>query len=237
VEEIKLPWIRKDDDEYFARVVSNIFTPEECADILAAVNDKGFTPALLNIGGGRQQYVPSVRKGWRCILSSPLLADYICGVLKENVLPKQLPKRTHQDYTEKLVECNEYCRFLFYEPGEEFKPHYDGQYSRPPGHPHAGDRSKVTIQLYLNDVDAKYGGATSFLDPLGRRPKIPCQPKAGMALVFTQNLLHEGSQVKQGGIKYTMRTEAMYGSRDGEKSPQKKEKFDKSRSAKALTKK
>ena len=38
---------------------------------------------------------------------------------------------------------------------------------------------------------------------------FPCQPKGGSALVFTQNLLHEGSLVKK-GIKYTMRTEIMY---------------------------
>lgn len=42
--------------------------------------------------------------------------------------------------------------------------------------------------------------------PLG---DTPCHPLAGSVLLFTQDLLHEGSEVKA-GIKYTMRSEVMY---------------------------
>jgi len=38
-------------------------------------------------------------------------------------------------------------RFLRYDPGEYFKPHFDGVYMRD-----NGERSCVTIQLYLNEV-------------------------------------------------------------------------------------
>ena len=38
-------------------------------------------------------------------------------------------------------------RFLRYDPGEYFKPHMDGTYQR-----ENGDRSYITIQLYLNEV-------------------------------------------------------------------------------------
>ena len=70
----------------------------------------------------------------------------------------------------------------------------------------AGDISRITVQLYLHDVPEEFGGATTFI---GAGKNFPCQPKCGSALVFTQNLFHEGSLVKK-GIKYTMRTEVMY---------------------------
>ena len=74
----------------------------------------------------------------------------------------------------------------------------------------AGDISRITVQLYLHDVPEEFGGATTFI---GAGKNFPCQPKCGSALVFTQNLLHEGSLVKK-GIKYTMRTEVMYRLKD-----------------------
>ena len=66
------------------------------------------------------------------------------------------------------------------------------------------------MQLYLHDVPEEFGGATTFI---GAGKNFPCQPKCGSALVFTQNLFHEGSLVKK-GIKYTMRTEVMYRLKD-----------------------
>eukprot|EP00951_Prasinocladus_malaysianus_P040644 scaffold469463_cov42-Prasinocladus_malaysianus.AAC.1 len=38
----------------FAKLVHNVFSSEECAQLLTSANEKGFTPALLNYGGGRQ---------------------------------------------------------------------------------------------------------------------------------------------------------------------------------------
>ena len=61
-----------------------------------------------------------------------------------------------------------------------------------------GDLSRITIQLYLHDVPEDFGGATTFIGP---EKVLPCQPKCGSALIFTQNLLHEGSLLKK-GIKY-----------------------------------
>merc|ERR1712083_512461 len=93
-------------------------------------------------------------------------------------------------------------------PGQYFAPHCDGRYARPGTHPHAGDCSQITIQLYLHDVPVKNGGATTFLDYTQSKRK-PYQPSTGSALIFSQNLFHEGSRLLR-GFKYTMRTEAMY---------------------------
>ena len=67
--------------------------------------------------------------------------------------------------------------------------------------------SRITIQMYLHDVPEGFGGATTFIGK--DEGNFACQPRCGSALIFTQNLLHEGSLVKE-GIKYTMRTEVMY---------------------------
>ena len=66
----------------------------------------------------------------------------------------------------------------------------------------------LTLQLYLNDVPLEAGGQTTFLDD-AQRHRVPFEPRAGSALLFSQNLLHEGSLLRA-GHKYTMRTDVMY---------------------------
>jgi len=185
----------------FARVVYGLLDEDDCAELIDCVNRKGYTPGLLNIGRGRQKLEPSVRNGHRVIVDSVELSAWILQVL-EPYLPRQLEGG-------KLVELNDRLRFLCYTPGQEFVMHYDGNYRRPRGHPRAGDCSRVTVQVYLHDVPPSHGGATTFNLGFGRWP-LPCQPKAGSALLFTQDLEHEGSVLLR-GLKYTVRTEAMYG--------------------------
>lgn len=61
----------------FARVVGGILAESECAALLASINKKGFTPALLNTGRGNQQLVPTIRLGFRAIVDSPELAAWL----------------------------------------------------------------------------------------------------------------------------------------------------------------
>mmetsp|Transcript_50807 Transcript_50807/g.128129 ORF Transcript_50807/g.128129 Transcript_50807/m.128129 type:complete len:314 (-) Transcript_50807:175-1116(-) len=182
----------------FARVVRNALSQEDCAALISSVNAKGFTPALLNIGGGMQRLVPGARDGHRVIVDSPELADWLFQVLLP-CLPAELEDGS------RLVELNERCRFLCYTPGQQFPAHCDGMFERPKDHPHSGDFSYVTVQLYLHDVPASCGGATAFMLP--GKPRH--QPEAGSILVFSQDLVHEGCLVED-GVKYTLRTEAMY---------------------------
>ena len=199
-----LQWQGRGPSQYtsFARVVHNVLTPAQCADLLVSVNAKGFTPALLNIGGGSQMYAPRQRDGHRIIVDSSPVADWLFQVLEPH-LPSTLEGQ-------EAIELNERCRFLCYTPGQEFGGHCDGCYRRPRGHGRYGDTSQVTVQLYLHDVPVCNGGATTF-DP-DSTACVPCQPKAGSVLLFTQDLYHAGSRVHS-GIKYTMRTEVMYGAK------------------------
>merc|ERR1712216_434055 len=76
-----------------------------------------------------------------------------------------------------------------------------------------GDISKVTLQVYLHDVPESFGGATTLF-PSTEEYKAKVQPRAGSVLLFTQDLPHEGSLLSD-GLKYTLRTEAMYTRREG----------------------
>ncbi len=62
----------------------------------------------------------------------------------------------------KLRDVNERCRFLYYLAGQYFEPHTDGRYPRPREHPHCGDVSQLTLQLYLNDVSLRVGRPPSW---------------------------------------------------------------------------
>jgi len=214
------------DRRTFARVVHNVLDEDDCADLIRCINQKGFTPALLNIGNGRQRYEPDVRNGHRAIVDNQELSSYLLEMLRPH-LPGMI-QGSH------LVDLNERCRVLCYTPGQEqgwaikqellfrkggpliqnsqeFGPHYDGCFVRPRGSRNEGDESMVTVQLYLHDVPESSGGATTFLaGGRGAGPKeaLPCQPRAGSVLLFTQNLLHEGSLVTS-GLKYTLRTEVI----------------------------
>jgi len=185
----------------FARSLRGVMTEEECAQLLSCVNSKGYTPALLNIGEGRQRLMPYARDGHRIIVDSPEFTDWLTEVLRPFMPATMSPGF-------RLESLNERCRFLCYTPGQSFDGHCDGQYRRPKGHPKANDVSRITVQLYLHDIPSENGGATTFLPEQVRH-----QPEAGSVLLFTQDLYHEGSLVKE-GLKYTLRTEAMYTRRE-----------------------
>jgi len=182
----------------FARVVRNVLGQEDCAALIASINCKGFTPALLNIGDGCQQLIPGARDGHRVIVDSPELAAWLFQVLSP-FLPAELEDGS------KIVGLNERCRFLCYTPGQQFPAHCDGVFERAGDHPCSGDFSHVTVQLYLHDLPFAYGGATAFMLP--GKPKH--QPESGSVLIFSQDLMHEGCLVRD-GVKYTLRTEVMY---------------------------
>jgi hypothetical protein len=140
-----------------------------------------------------------IRDGHRVIVDSPELVSWLFAVLRPH-LPQHMGSM-------QLVGLNERLRFLCYTPGQVFEEHCDGCYTRPSGHPQEGDVSMVTVQVYLHDIPVVHGGATTFFP--GRHNEVAHQPEMGSILMFTQDLLHEGSLLRA-GLKYTLRTEAMY---------------------------
>mmetsp|Transcript_36477 Transcript_36477/g.73553 ORF Transcript_36477/g.73553 Transcript_36477/m.73553 type:complete len:267 (+) Transcript_36477:65-865(+) len=168
-----------------ARVVHEVLEPSECAALLARANEHGFTP---------------LSNRFRRMLDCPELAAYLLEVLRPH-----LPARLCHG-KECLEELNPRFRFTCYLPGQEFGPHCDPYYAHPKGHPKEGQVSRITVLLYLHDVPEANGGATNFVG----RSLVACQPRGGSALIFTQDLRHEGSRVNA-GLKYFIRSELMYG--------------------------
>lgn len=180
-----------------AYLLHNVFTPEECENLIKTSEQAGYSEALVHIGGGRQVLMKGYRDGSRVMIDD---TEFVSRLLER--ISAHLPA-TFED--EKLLEINERMRFLRYDEGDQFQPHCDASYGRPDN----SARTLITLQIYLNE-DFE-GGETTFLPRRGDRATkcVPVVPKTGMILVFEHNILHEGSLVK-GGRKYTIRTDVLY---------------------------
>jgi len=103
---------------------------------------------------------------------------------------------------------SDHFRFYRYEQGQRFVRHYDGYeygsmvYTNDQNKPQA----KLTFLVYLNEQFE--GGKTTFFNSKGKEI-LAVTPETGMALVYTQKLLHEGSIVTS-GKKYVIRSDILF---------------------------
>jgi len=186
----------------FAKVISKVLDEACCSALLADLNAKGFTPTLVTAGCEQKvlrQEAGSGHQGHQVTVDSPELAAWLMEVLRPH-LPTELDGCS-------LVDLSERFQCLCYMPGEAFPEHMDGCCQRLRSHHQRGAHSRVSIQIYLHDVPRSHGGALTFCP--GRRNQLTVQPRAGTAVIFTQDLLHEGSLLLA-GLKYTLRADAMY---------------------------
>jgi len=186
----------------FAKVISKVLSEKACAALLEAANAKGFTPTLLNVGSDQkvlQQEPGGGQQGQQVTVNSLDLAAWLMEVLRPH-LPAELDGCG-------LLDLNERFQFLCYLPGQSSPEHMDLCSQRDGGHGHCGAHSRVSVQIYLHDVPRSHGGSMTFFP--GTKKELTVQPRAGSAVIFTQDILHEGSLLFA-GIKYTLRTEAMY---------------------------
>ena len=169
----------------FAIVVHNVFSADECTELIARSEAKGYEAALLNIGGGRQVEALAVRRSKRTIIDDPALAEEMWSRIIQatsedpRLMQRMSPRLAHAMASKKessggggapiepshhAVGLNERLRFLKYEAGDYFSPHSDGCYVRrgEAGPERRGECSMVTCQLYLNE--GFEGGATRFMD-------------------------------------------------------------------------
>ncbi|CAF2395640.1 unnamed protein product [Rotaria sp. Silwood2] len=104
------------DQDKLAFILLNVFTPKECQDWIELTEQRGYSPAKVNIGGGREKLMTDFRDSDRCIIDDVNMANILFQRI-ESFLPK-----TCNDYH--LVELNERLRFLRYDPGQKFEPHF-----------------------------------------------------------------------------------------------------------------
>lgn len=157
----------------FAAVIDNVMSETECKELLQMVEDAVNPPptdtaaqqpgtlawerAMINAGGGQQIMSVDTRKSGRFIWDShdlaqrlldrlmPFLRDFHIDAVHNMPLVTGLgPARRGETFH--LTRLNERLRFLRYEGGDYFRPHWDGCYVTPDGK----ERSLFTIHLYLN---------------------------------------------------------------------------------------
>jgi prolyl 4-hydroxylase len=120
----------------------------------------------------------------------------------ENDLIRRLEKRI-ADLVQYPEENGEPIQILHYEPGGEYKPHYDYFDPRQPGNEQVltqGGQRIATLVMYLNDVEA--GGSTVFpevgVDVLPRRGNAVYFAYCSETGALDARSLHGGSPVGAG---------------------------------------
>lgn len=190
---------RRKKEKVYVAVLDGVLTPDECAACIAATEDLGYAKALVNYNGtGEQVYMPQSRKHDRVMVDDVPFAEAILERVRAH-LPAE-----HRGA--KLTGINPRARFLRYHPGDFFARHTDGVYTSED----RTQKSRITLQLYLNDVTD--GGETTFFGlRVGgvNHDSYRVEPKAGRVLLFSHNIPHEGSLLTT-GVKYAMRTDIMY---------------------------
>lgn len=167
--------------------IGGVLTADECREMIAIANERGFDPATINAWDG-PRLDKETRNNDRVIVDDLDLARRL-WVRVHEFIPRMRAGR-------QVRGLNERFRFYRYTPGQRFSWHADAPFAR-----ENGELSLLTFMIYLND--GYEGGATRFESSL-------VAGKLGMALLFEHGLIHEGAEVTA-GVKYVLRSDVMYG--------------------------
>ncbi|KAF8253329.1 hypothetical protein K440DRAFT_512713, partial [Wilcoxina mikolae CBS 423.85] len=213
---------------FFALLLSNVFTPSECASLIThAESSTPWTPAVVGSGSESTATVyQNFRHSSHILLDDATLAETIytrihpflssagvCEIGPDSPWLEVTGKNA-QKWSKargetgfwRMVGLNPRLRFLSYGPGEYFKPHCDALYDDPSAQPQR--KSFLTVHAYLSN-DGVEGGETRFWTP-DKKHWVDVEPEVGRVLVFQQRMLvHSGEEVK-GGNKVTVRTDVMF---------------------------
>lgn len=171
-----------------AWTIPGVLDAAECRAAIARIEALGPVDAPITTAQGFVMR-PDVRNNQRVVFDDLELAAKLYARVSASI-PRRLFGVTP-------VGANERFRCYRYAEGQRFAPHFDGAYRR-----NADERSELTLIVYLNADFA--GGATAFHDE-----GVAAVPRAGTALLFQHQMLHEGCVVTA-GIKYAMRSDVMY---------------------------
>ncbi|MES2459440.1 MAG: 2OG-Fe(II) oxygenase [Armatimonadota bacterium] len=178
--------------------VADIFTDENCRELIAKGEALGFEAATVQLSSGPKM-MTNVRNNDRVTFDDFDFADEIWQRIK-GTIPAEI------DGWE-AVRLNERFRFYRYDPEQRFKRHKDGIVVLP-----SGEESRLSFLIYLND--GYEGGETIFSDHRFENGEtitdtIKVSPKTGMGLFFAHQRWHEGAPVVR-GRKYLLRTDVIY---------------------------
>jgi hypothetical protein len=180
------------------QTVPGLFTPEECARMLAGVADAEWLPATVNSREGRV-VDEKLRDSTTAVVRDARLAGELFARVRAHVPPRMHVEDGRAGVRVELVATGVFVplRIYRYEPGQHFGLHHDQSYEGPDG-----ARSLLTLMVYLNE--GFDGGETDFPEQHQR-----IAPRIGTALWFQHMLLHAGRRVAA-GTKYVLRSDVLY---------------------------
>ena len=146
----------------YVLIIENVFNEFECSQLIDFSENIGYSEALVNLGFGYKKSLNEFRNHSKLTIDNKLMANYILNRIKD-IIPNKFNNR-------KLIDINERLRFLKYSPNQYFGAHYDGMYVRK-----NGERSLITIMIYLNDNFD--GGNITFLHPTKQNITHSIKPK------------------------------------------------------------
>lgn len=197
-------------NNYYALTIDNVLSSSECKKWIKIANETGWEQAQINIGNGKQMLITDNRNNQRSIVDSQVLSSTLFSKIKKHI-PNTLTDKNNTTWY--CTGLNERLRFLHYKKGTFFKKHFDGSYVRGNelGKDKNGEKSFITVQLYLNTVPKNNGGATRFFDTDNENSTISVKPEEGKVLLFEHKMLHDGETIYNDNVeKYCVRTDVMY---------------------------
>jgi WD40 repeat protein len=175
-------------------VLPDVLDEVSCSALVERATTAGFAVTSAD-------YPPSYRDNDRWVTDDFALARDLFARLSA-----LMPERWTDEHGNvwRLVGLNERFRFCRYTGGQQFRIHRDGSHARG-----QTERSFLTLQIYLDDGHRFEGGRTRFYG--GRHGPLvgAVVPRSGMAIVFDNDLWHDGEPVSR-GTKHVLRTDVMY---------------------------
>ena len=166
--------------------LAGFLSPTECDHQIESGEQTGFEYAKFGGPDKKQTSMPGFRNNFRVLFEDHDLAKEFWARCQQHV------PRIVEDH--ETIGVSERFRYYRYDKGQFFGRHPDGPQRRP-----NGERSRLTLIVYLND---DYAGGETIFD------QATIEPQKGMALIFIHGLMHEGAEVLA-GRKYVLRTDIM----------------------------
>ena len=178
---------RIDIDGDAAFTLHGLLDDDECWALIEQAEEAGFDMAPVRVGLTQETVSHHARSCMRVILEDDALAARLWADLS--------------DHFPGAHGINPYFRVFRYEVDQRFLTHRDGVIHLP-----GGLSSEYTLLVYLNG-DCQGGQTRLYLDS---GEVVDVEPAEGLALAFEHDIAHEGV-VLEGGVKYVVRTEILYG--------------------------
>ena len=116
-----------------ALIVDNFLSKSECEHLIKITEAIGYEEALVNVGNGAQRSMRDVRNSDRCMIDDERVAAMFYQK-SQQYIPETFNGMNNKHWIKAGI--NERLRFLRYQKGGYFKPHFDGSYIRPVSYTH-----------------------------------------------------------------------------------------------------